>query len=92
MSNKKTKKYYGFEFKSAKSCTIGSPNPMTGYKSIFGDSEIFRTKLERDEWVEKYPYSRKVCTKNELRNYNLGSSIKDFESKLSYYEFQKYRN
>jgi hypothetical protein len=81
---KQNRKFYAWVGQNA---TTGTPNPVTGRMSMYGDNYVFDNKADRDEFVENYydPNGNKhavACTYRELRSYNLGSSVQDFNEWL----------
>ena len=75
-------KYYGFEYKSGKTTTTGTPNKITGRMSIAGSVAVFNTRSERDEWVSEN--SRRVsCNKRSLRSLCLGMSVVNYNEYLN---------
>ena len=93
------KKYYGFRFYSNRSCTYGSPNPVTGRYSIAGNIEVFRSKIDLNNWLSGEKLSapcgcgggeRKQVTKKVARSLSLGVSVEDFEMDLENQESERY--
>jgi len=83
-----TKKYYAWAGQNA-SC--GTPNITTGRMNMYGDNYVFSCKKEREEFVENYRSDNPSefcvsCSKAELRSYNLGLSVRDFEFQLAWDE------
>ena len=95
-----TKRFYGIRFLGGnRTCTTGTPNENTGRMSIACDVQVFRTKTERDKWVNNEKISepsgcgggeRIACSLSEARNYNLGISVEDFEADLDSSYGQRY--
>ena len=83
-----TKKFYAWVGQNA-SC--GTPNPVTGRMSMYGDNMVFKSKADRDRFVDEFSsdnpsvYAVK-CSLRKLRGYNLGCSVRDFEDDLNYCE------
>lgn len=85
MTKTTSKKYYAWVGQNA---TCGTPHPTTGRMSMYGDNYVFDNKAERDEYVDNYidnnPSVFAVkCSYRELRGYNLGCSVYDFEQDLT---------
>lgn len=78
-------RFYAFVGQLNTSC--GNPNKITGRMSTYGINLVFESKKDRDRYVKEYvDYKGNTtaisCTKKELRAYNLGSSVADFEQDL----------
>lgn len=80
------KKWYAWVGQNA---STGRPNEITGRMSMYGRNLVFRTKSDRDEFVDDFynhsnPSEFAVkCSKKQLRSYNLGESVRDFEEHLT---------
>lgn len=80
-----TKDYYAWQGQNA---STGSPHPITGRMSMYGQNLKFQTKEERDEYVEDF-YDQNgnefcvACSLRTLRGYNLGTSMFNFEHDLA---------
>jgi hypothetical protein len=85
MTTKTTnKKYYAWVGQNA---TCGTPNTITGNYSMYGTDYVFNDKQSRDQFVDDYydPNGNnwaEKCTKQQLRNKNLGSAVRDWEMDL----------
>lgn len=78
------RRFYAWEGQNA---STGTPNRHTGQMSMYGRNLVFKTKKLRDEYVEGFRSNNPseycvACTKAELRGYNLGMSVHDFELEL----------
>jgi hypothetical protein len=83
MKNKK-QNFYAWVGQNA-SC--GTPNLVTGRMSMYGTNYKFRTKGERDQFVDEHhdPNGNNfavACSVRDLRGYNLGQSVQQFEDDL----------
>jgi hypothetical protein len=97
MSNKK---FYGIRFLGGnRTCTTGYPNKKTGRMSVSCDIQVFRSSLERDEWVNAEKLSepcgcgggeRIACSKKYARSKCLGMSVDNFEVDLELTEKERY--
>ena len=95
-------KYYGIRYHGGnRTCTTGTANDVTGRYSIACNIEVFRTRSERDEWIEKEKLSdpcgcgggeRIAATKKECRSHRLGESVESFEESLEYAEMSRYQD
>jgi hypothetical protein len=67
--------------------STGTPNPNTGRMSMYGDNHKFRTRKERDDFVDDY-YDRNgnkyaiKCSRQQLRGCNLGMTVRDFDNHI----------
>ena len=94
------RKYYGVRFFGGnRTCTTGQANEVTGRYSVACAVEVFRTRAERDEWINKEKISapcgcdggeRIAATKKECRNYCLGETVASFNEDLEGNEFWRY--
>lgn len=72
--------------------STGTPNQVTGRMSMYGTNHKFLTRKERDKFVADF-YSNNpseyavACTKRQLRSFNLGTSVADFETDLDYMDY-----
>ena len=77
---KTNKKYYTFQFTGGNdSCTTGQANEITGRYSIAGSIHVFDTKKEA---IDDVDYKTVYCTKAQLRKYQLGSTVEEFENDI----------
>jgi len=96
----KMRKYYGIRFLGGnRTCTTGSPNEITGRMSIACNLEVFRSRADRDAWIEKEKLSapcgcdggeRIASTKRECRSYRLGDTVEQFNETLEFNELYRY--
>ena len=94
------RKYYGVRFFGGnRTCTIGQANKVTGHCSVACSVEVFRTREDRDEWVNNEKISapcgcdggeRIAATKKECRGYCLGETVASFNEDLDLSEFWRY--
>jgi hypothetical protein len=85
----KQKFFYGIRYYGGnRTCTYGTPNPVTGRYSIACGVSAFETAEERDAWLSREKLSaecgngggeRVTATKRECRAVSLGCSVEDFE-------------
>lgn len=85
---KLTQKFYAWIGQNA---STGTPHPITGNMSMYGDDYVFSSKTDRDRFVEDYTPDNPseycvACSKRELRAKNLGCSVADWEQNLEYRE------
>ncbi len=78
------RKYYAWQGQNA---STGEPNQQTGRMSLYGLNIVFGNRQDRDEYVDEFRSDNpsvfcKACTKTELRGYNLGDTIWEFENDL----------
>ena len=86
---KTNRKYYAWVGQNASCC---QPNPITGRMSLYGQNMVFDKKADRDRFVDEYRSDNPskyatACTLRELRNRNLGCSVRDFEEDLRYHQY-----
>lgn len=76
------KKYYAFTYSCSSKTTSGQPNKKTGYMNIAGIPVAFKTKEERDLYLEMGDKVKEPLTKRQLREKCLGMSVLDFNEML----------
>lgn len=86
------KYFYGIRFLGGnRTCTTGEPNSITGRMSVACDVTVFRTRSERDKWVNEEKISapsgcgggeRISCTKKYARSKQRGISVAEFEQDI----------
>ena len=94
------RKYFGIRFYGGnRTCTIDMPNEKTGRYSVACVVEVFRTRADREEWINKEKISapcgcdggeRIAATKKECRDYCLGETVASFNEDLKLSEFWRY--
>ena len=85
------RKFYAWAGQNA---TTGTPHPITGRMSMYGDNFVFDSKSDRDEFVSDWDSCNPseycvACSRRELRGYNLGCSVQTFEDDLQLREMAK---
>jgi hypothetical protein len=93
-------KYYGIRYLGGnRTCTTGSPNPITGRYSRAVDVQVFRSRTDRDNWVNAEKLSapcglgggeRIAATKQDCRKCCLGMSVEEFNLMLETAEDERY--
>ena len=78
------KKYYAWTGQNA---TMGKPHPITGNYSMYGEAFVFKTKAERDAYVEDFrsdnPGEYTIsCDYRKLRGHCLGMTMRVFDEYL----------
>ena len=72
---------------AGQNATTGNANPRTGRLSMFGQLFKFKSRIERDKYVDEYyssnpsEYAVKV-NKQSARQYRLGMSVSAYEEYL----------
>ena len=94
------KKYYGVRFLGGnRTCTTGTPNEITGNMSIACDVQVFRSRADRDAWVNNEDLyaptganggERIAATKTECRRLRQGNTVEAFEEELEMAEMSRY--
>jgi hypothetical protein len=78
--------FYGIMFLGGnRTCTTGTPNEITGRMSIACDLFAFKTRAERDAWVDKYRDDNKekiAVTKSEIRKYRRGHTVEEMNEEI----------
>lgn len=69
--------------------TTGTPNPLTGYYSIYGDYKKFRSRKDRDEFYDNWRSNNPSeqiwkCGKAAGRRFKLGISLRDYTEWLDF--------
>ena len=77
--------YYAFEFFSGRKTTTGDANPRTGRMSKAGYLGVFKSKAERNDWVNDGKITsgmggncREVVSRREARKLCRGESMSGF--------------
>jgi hypothetical protein len=85
--------YYAVQLFDTMRTTQGKPHPITGLYSIAHFFRVFKTRGDREAWLDQDLYhKRRAVTKRQLRQLNHGMSVYDFEEMLSneaFYEMRK---
>jgi hypothetical protein len=99
------KKFYGVRFYGVRflggnrACTTGTPNQVTGRMSVACDIQVFRSKNDREKWLNNEKLSaptgcgggeRIAATKADCRKLRFGDSLEEFEKMLEWAESSRY--
>jgi len=93
MKNEKTK-YYAWTGQNA---STGTPHPITGRMSMYGNDYVFDNKADRDDFVDNHRSDNPseyciTCSYRELRSRNLGCLVRDWEEDLKHRQMIKLDN
>lgn len=77
--------FYAASFPYGRYCTTGEPSPITGRMSIACRFHAFKTKAERDAFVDRH-FNAEPFTKKGLRSLSLGTSVQNFNDSVRYVE------
>lgn len=77
--------FYAASFPYGRYCTTGEPSPITGRMSIACRFHAFKTKAERDAFVDRHA-NAEPFTKKGLRSLSLGASVQNFNGSVKYAE------
>lgn len=86
------KGFIGWEYADGRETTTGYPNqdpgPYHGRLSTAGSAKMFRSKKERDEWVEDAPAGviREAVNRKQLRYLERGATRDQFDEYMRYLE------
>jgi hypothetical protein len=80
--------FYGIMFSGGnRTCTTGTPNEKTGHMSIACEIHTFKTRIDRDTWVEKYRDDGKekiAVKKSDIRKYKRGHSLDELKQEIEF--------
>jgi hypothetical protein len=93
-------KFYGIRYHGGnRTCTTGSANVITGCYSIACSIEVFRSRADRDNWLDAEKLNapcgcdggeRIAATKSDCRKHRRGDSLVEFAEMLKYNEMARY--